>query len=185
MALSYERFKTEAHDILAAEPGPKGREKVAARLGELLKNDDFIAEYCETAKPGRHVIYEDPEQRWQIMVHHMTQAHKGVPHDHGKSWAIYGQAIKHTDMSLWKRLDAGGGDGAAKLEKVKEFTLSRGDAGVYNGSEIHAIAYPAGSVFVRVTGCDLDQIERLRYNVAEGTVKTEKSATLLQHGVTG
>lgn len=185
MSYSFDQFKKDAHDLLKADPGPAGREKVAARLGALLNNDDFIRDYCEKAKPGRHVIHEDPEQHWQIMVHYMKDAHKGVPHDHGKSWAIYGQAIKHTDMSLWKRLDDGGGEGQAKLEKVKEYQLTRGKAGVYNGSEIHAIAYPAGAVFVRVTGCDLDLIPRRRYDVAQGVVRTEQSASMLHAGTSG
>jgi hypothetical protein len=88
-------------------------------------------------------------------------------------------------MSLWKRLDAGGSEGSARLEKVKEFQLTRGMSGVYNGNEIHAIAYPAGSVFVRVTGCDLDTVERLRYDVAKGTVKSEKAASLVHAGQNG
>jgi hypothetical protein len=185
MSYTLQDFARDAHDILKKEPGTSGREKVADTLSRLVKDDDFLAQYCEKAKPGRHVIYEDPELGWQIMVHHMTEAHKGVPHDHGKSWAIYCQAIKHTDMSLWKRLDGGGGDGSAKLEKVKDYQLTRGVSGVYNGSEIHAIAYPAGAVFVRVTGCDLDTVERLRYDVAKGTVKSEKAASLLHAGQTG
>ena len=184
MSYDYEQFKKDAHDILKADPGPAGREKVAARLGALLDNDDFIEAFCENARPGRHVIYEDPEQHWQLMVHRMTEAHKGVPHDHGASWAIYGQAIGHTDMSLWKRLD-GEGEGSARLEKVKEYRLTRGKAGVYNGNEIHSIAYPAGAVFVRVTGCDLDQIPRLRYDLARGTAKAEQSASMLHAGTAG
>jgi len=185
MSYSLQDFAKDAHDILKKEPGPSGREKVAGKLSQLVKDDDFLKQYCENAKPGRHVIYEDPELHWQIMVHNMLEAHKGVPHDHGKSWAIYCQAIKHTDMSLWKRLDAGSSAGSAKVEKVKEFKLTRGVSGVYSGNEIHSIAYPAGAVFVRVTGCDLDTIERLRYDVAKGTVKAEKSATLIHAGQNG
>lgn len=185
MSYSYDQFRKDAHDILQADPGPAGREKVAAKLGALLDNDDFVRTYCENAKPGRQVIHEDPEQHWQLMVHYMMEGHKGVPHDHGQSWAIYGQAIKHTDMSLWRRLDGGGGEGGAKLEKVTEYRLTRGKAGVYNGHEIHSIAYPAGAVFVRVTGCDLDTIPRRRYDVASGTVKTERSASMLHAGTAG
>ena len=185
MSYTLQDFAKDAHDILKKEPGSAGREKVAGKLSQLVKDDAFLKAYCEKAKPGRHVIYEDPELHWQIMVHYMKEPHKGVPHDHGKSWAIYCQAIKHTDMSMWKRLDGGGDSGSAKLEKVKEITLTRGVSGVYNGHEIHSIAYPADAVFVRVTGCDLDTIERRRYDLAKGTVRAEKSASLVHAGQTG
>jgi hypothetical protein len=32
---------------------------------------------------------------------------------------VYGQAVKFTDMSEYKRLDGGEGEGEAKLEKVR------------------------------------------------------------------
>ena len=40
---------------------------------------------------------------------------KSPPHDHGESWAIYGQAKLWTDMIEWKREDDGSDPKHAKL----------------------------------------------------------------------
>jgi hypothetical protein len=179
MAYTLEAFAKDAHDILAREPGPKGRAEVAQKLQALLAEDGFIRKYCEgEVPPGRTVLYEDPKLGFQILRHAMVSDHVGVPHDHGASWAVYGQAVKHTDMTVWKRLDDGKTAGKAKLEKDTSYRLTRGKAGVYNGADIHSIAYPAGAVFIRVTGTDLEKVERLRYDVEKGTVVAERRASM-------
>lgn len=179
MAYTLEAFAKDAHDILSREPGPAGREEIARKLEALLAEDGFVAKYCEgQVPPGRTVLYEDPKLGFQILRHAMVADHTGVPHDHGKSWAVYGQAVKHTDMTVWKRLDEGTEAGKAKLEKDKSYRLTRGKAGVYNGADIHSIAYPAGAIFIRVTGTDLEKVERLRYDTDKGTVLAERRASM-------
>jgi len=56
----------------------------------------------------------------------------------------------------------------AKLEQVKSYRLEPGHAGIYDVGAIHAIDYPEGSRFVRVTGRDLDYVERLKFDTAAG-----------------
>ena len=80
-------------------------------------------------------------------------------------------------MSEYKRLDGGNGAGEAKLEKVKSYRLEPGHAGVYDVGAIHAIDYPEGSRFVRVTGRDLDYVQRLKFDTAAGKAITIESAT--------
>lgn len=179
MAYTLEAFAKDARDILSREPGPAGREEIARKLEALLTEDGFVAKYCEgQVPPGRTVLYEDPKLGFQILRHAMVADHAGVPHDHGKSWAVYGQAVKHTDMTVWKRLDDGREPGQAKLAKDKSYRLTRGKAGVYNGADIHSIAYPAGAIFIRVTGTDLEKVERLRYDLEKGTVVAERRASM-------
>jgi len=48
------------------------------------------------------------------------------PHDHGDSWAIYGQAVKHTEMTESKRTDDGSVPGKATIEKAKTYRMERG-----------------------------------------------------------
>ena len=47
-----------------------------------------------------------------VLAHCNPKPHKSPPHDHGSSWAVYGQAVRHTDMSEYKRLDGGNGASA-------------------------------------------------------------------------
>ena len=80
-------------------------------------------------------------------------------------------------MSEYKRLDGGNDAGDAKLEQVKAYRLEPGHAGVYDVGAVHAIDYPEGSRFVRVTGRDLDYVKRLKFDMAAGKAITIESAS--------
>jgi hypothetical protein len=81
---------------------------------------------------------------------------------------------KHTEMSEWKRTDDGSVPGKAAIEKAKTYRMERGQAGIFQNRAIHSIAYPAGARFIRVTGTNLENIARGRYNSEAGTMVVEK-----------
>lgn len=178
MAYTLDAFVKDTQAALKADTGPGGREKVRVLLEKLLANEDFVDEAVGPAAPiGTRKLYEDKELSFVVLAHCNPKPHKSPPHDHGASWAVYGQAVKYTDMSVYKRLDGGQGAGEAKLEKVKSYRLEPGHAGVYDVGAIHAIDYPEGSRFVRVTGRDLDYVQRLKFDTAAGKAITIESAT--------
>jgi len=153
MAYTLDEFAADCRRILKADPGPAGRETVRKRLQDLLMNEDFVADNCgPNASVGANLLYEDPELGFQILAHIMDRDYAGGPHDHGDSWAIYGQAVKHTEMSEWKRTDDGSVPGKATIEKAKTYRMEPGQAGIFQNRAIHSIAYPAGGRFIRVTG---------------------------------
>ena len=175
MAYTLEEFGADCHRFLKADPGAAGRELVRQNLEKLLLEDDFIDANCgPDAEGGANVLYEDSELGFQILAHIMEKGLEGGVHDHGASWAIYGQAVGHTDMTEWKRSDGQADDGKASLEKDRTYRLERGQAGIFQDHAIHSIAYPAGARFIRVTGVDLQTIERGRYDVEAGTMVVEK-----------
>ena len=171
-------FIKDAKTALGAEAGPAGREKVRVLLEKLLANQQFVDEAVGPAAPmGTRKLYEDKELGFVVLAHVNAKGHRSPPHDHGSSWAVYGQAIKHTDMTEYRRVDGGSDAGEAKLEKVKSYRLEPGRAGVYDVGAVHAIDYPEGSRFVRVTGRDLDHVRRLKYDTAAGKAITIESAS--------
>ena len=178
MAYTLDAFVKDAKAALAAEAGPAGREKVRVLLEKLLTNKTFVEEAVGPGAPsGTRKLYEDKEQGFVVLAHCNAKGHKSPPHDHGSSWAVYGQAVRHTDMSEFRRVDGGAGAGEAKLEQVKAYRLEPGHAGVYDVGAIHAIDYPEGSRFVRVTGRDLDYVQRLKFDMAAGKAITIESAS--------
>lgn len=178
MAYTLEAFCADCRAALKATPGPAGREAVRALLERLLANKEFVGMAVGPAAPhGRRTLYEDPELGFVVLAHVNAKAHRSPPHDHGASWAVYGQAVEHTDMTVWRRLDGGDGAGAARLEPVKTYRLDPGKAGVYDVGAIHSIDYPDGSRFVRVTGRDLDLVPRLKFDLAAGKAVTIESAS--------
>jgi predicted metal-dependent enzyme (double-stranded beta helix superfamily) len=171
MAYDLDQFIADCCGILARDPGPAGREQVRANLERLLANGDFVCEYCgDDAPRGLKVLYEDPKLGFQILAHINDKARVSPPHDHGASWAIYGQAKLWTDMTEWKREDDGKDAKHAKLAPEKKYRLNPGQAGIYQNGAIHSIDYPDKSRFVRVTGVNLDNITRIRVDLKTGEV---------------
>ena len=179
MAYTLEQFTDDCRDILKGKQDRAALEKVRDRLEVLLKDDDFVAEYCgPDAPPGPSLLYEDPELGFHVLGYAMSNPHESLPHDHGESWAVYGQAAEYTDMTEWERLDDGTEEGKARIEPGKRYRLERGQAGIFDDYAIHSISYPAGARFVRITGVDLDSIRRARFNPDEETMVVEYRNTL-------
>lgn len=171
MPYQLDQFIADCRSILKRDPGPKGREEVRVRLENLLDNPDFIRAHCGEDTPrGLHVLYEDPESGFQILAHINDKARASPPHDHGVSWAIYGQATHYTDMTEWEREDNGADPKYAKLKPVKKYRLTPGHAGIYQDGKIHSIDYPDHARFIRVTGTNLDRIDRVRFDLKTGEV---------------
>ena len=100
MSYDLKRFIDDCRSTLRGNPGPGGREKIRTLLERLLKDEDFIAAHCSDRSPkGLYVLHDDGELGFQILAHINEKARASPPHDHGASWAIYGQAASYTDMA--------------------------------------------------------------------------------------
>ena len=171
MLYELDDFVSDCRSILARDAGPAGREEVRTRLERLLGNPDFVRQYCGKDVPqGLRLLYEDPKLGFQILAHINDKARKSPPHDHGASWAIYGQATHYTDMIEWERVDDGRDPGQAELRPAKQYRLDAGHAGIYQDGKINSIDYPDKARFIRVTVTNLDRIDRLRFDLATGKV---------------
>ena len=169
MAYDLDQFVADCRAILKRDSSPRGREDVKANLERLLANKDFVVATCgDDAPTGLKVLYEDKDLGFQVLAHINDKARKSPPHDHGASWAIYGQATQYTDMIEWER--TGGDDKHAELKEVKRYRLNPGKAGIYQNGAIHSIDYPDRARFIRVTGTNLDKIDRVRFDLKTGEV---------------
>jgi hypothetical protein len=173
IAMSYDldQFVSDCRSILKRDPGPRGREEVRTQLERLLSDKEFVEKYCGAHVPrGLKMLYEDSELGFQILAHINDKARVSPPHDHGASWAIYGQASHYTDMIEWEREDDGRDPAKAKLKPVKKYRLLPGHAGIYQDGTIHSIDYPDSARFIRVTGTNLDNLQRVRFDLATGKI---------------
>ena len=115
MSFTLDSFAAAVHEILAANAGAGGRGRVREPVEEALRDEKFIASYINDNTPERKVLYEDPELGFCICAHVNRGAREANPHDHGSSWAIYGQAFGETEMSDWQILEpARDGDGCGR-----------------------------------------------------------------------
>ncbi len=170
MAYELEEFCNDCRAALKADPGDGGREQVRQYLEKLLDNADFVAANCAPdAERGRHTLYHDDELDFHVLAHVYDKGQASSPHNHGSSWAAYGQAVGKTEMTVWRRTDDGSKEGRASLEVADRFHLEPGKAGVFHPGDIHSIDFTAGSRFIRVTGTDIAAAGQTRFNLKEGT----------------
>ena len=135
-------------------------------LEKLLTNETFVQTHCgPDAEAGIHTLYRDPDKDFMVMAHINDKGRTSPPHDHGASWAIYGQATHFTDMTEYKRHDDGSEDGFADVEKTDKYRLAPGMAGMFAAHEIHSIHFPDDARFIRITGTDLGTLETLLYDM--------------------
>ena len=171
MPYDLNQFVADCRSALKNDPGPRGREKVRLLLEQLLREREFIEAYCASSAPGGlQVLYEDPDLGFQILAHLNEKGRVSPPHDHGDSWAIYGQAVSFTDMTEWERVDDGTDPAKAQLKPQRTYRLDPGHAGIFQNGAIHSIDYPDKSRFVRVTGANLDKIARVMFDLKTGNV---------------
>lgn len=166
MAYTLEDFCSEARNSLTSEPGRDGLEEVRQHLEKLLSNKDFVAKHLgPNSKNGTRKLFEDKDNGFCILAHLRGDqpAKESPPHDHGSSWAIYGQATEYSDIADWERRDDGGQEGHAELERVKDYRLDQACAHIYDIGDIHSVNPAPNARFIRVTGTDLTKVERLRF----------------------
>ena len=120
----------------------------------------------ESMPPGKRVIFHDSETDVHVLAHvHPATQRRGSPHTHGTSWAVYGNAKGSTGMTIWRRENAET-DAHAELRMIDEYSLDPGCARAYPSGAIHATQQNEKAWVIRVTGTDLDALQRFRFNPA-------------------
>jgi hypothetical protein len=79
-------------------------------------------------------------------------------------------------MTEWERVDDGSDPGTANVKAKKSYRLDPGKAGVYFRRELHSTATSPNTRYLRLTGTDLENIERLRINAETGRIERIRAA---------
>ncbi|HVV95021.1 MAG TPA: hypothetical protein VHD15_16535 [Hyphomicrobiales bacterium] len=156
-------FVADCRAALAADPGPRGRNRVRERLEAALATPGFVDAHVDPAGPERHVLYRDGELGFVVLAHSYRAAGEARPHDHGPSWAIYGQASGETEMSDWTAVvpAAEGRPGTARYGR--SYTLRPGMAFLYNEGDLHALKRAGPTRLIRIEGTDLSAVRRFSW----------------------
>jgi len=163
MSYDLEQFSAACHRILAADPGPVGREKVCALVQDALTDEAFVARHLGDDVPERKILYEDPALGFCILAHNYAGAKESQPHDHGPSWAIYGQARGETTMNDWALVEPATLEKPGKVRHVRSYNLKPGMAHVYNEGDLHSPRRDGPTRLIRIEGTNMDKVSRLKY----------------------
>jgi len=161
--MTLDSFASDVHEILKQDPSPTGREKVRNLVQEVLKDKQFVDSYVNDNTPDRQVIYEDPELGFCICAHVNREAREANPHDHGSSWAIYGQAFGETEMSDWEIIEPAAEGKPGKVRRARAYALKPGMAHLYNEGDVHSPKRVSATGLIRIEGRNTAKMKRLAY----------------------
>jgi hypothetical protein len=163
MTETLEQLARDVGELLGSDPGIAGKSKICQRLSQALLDEDFVAEQLPARGPGaipREVLYEDPDLGFCICGHVYDGPAKGSPHDHGSSWAIYGQAFGSTEMTEWKIVEKGDGDNPSLVVPETTYMMEPGDARFYDIGVVHSPNRENPVRLIRIEGANLDHVTR-------------------------
>lgn len=148
---------------LSADPGPAARAAVCRLVARALADEAFVAAHLKDRPAGsdpREVLYEDPQLGFCICGHVYPGKAIGSPHDHGPSWAIYGQASGVTEMTEWRIVEHGANGSPTRVEPVETYVMNPGDVRLYDVGVVHSPRRHAPVKLIRIEGRNLDRVQR-------------------------
>lgn len=161
MAYTLDALAADCRKALKSDNGPGGRNKVREHLQRALRDNGFLESHLGSdATDERAILYEDADLGFCICAHVYNGPKQGHPHDHGPTWAIYGQAAGETEMTDWRMVSPPEGDRPGKVEMVRTYRLKPGDAHVYEVGDVHAPYRQAPTKLIRIEGVNTDNVKR-------------------------
>lgn len=171
MAHTLADFCRNANKSLKSKPLADALPAIADDLAELLKTPAFVAEtFKEDTPEGKRELYHDAETDFYVLAHVQGAGKAGKPHDHGTSWAIYGNARAVTQMTEFKRVNAATAD-HAELARTEDYGLGPGQTRAFPPGVIHCTSHPQKAWVIRVLGADLDKTPRYHFRKTDRIVE--------------
>jgi hypothetical protein len=164
MPSKLEKFVADCREALTSNPGTPGREKVRQLVSQVLQDPDFIATYIPEGTPERKILHEDAELGFTVLAHGYTGPKGSNPHDHGPSWAIYGQAAGETIMTDWDCVARPTETEPGKAKFNHNYVMKVGDAYLYDIGVLHSPERKAATRLMRIEGINMEKVKRRPYH---------------------
>ncbi|MGA0393902.1 MAG: hypothetical protein ACO3MW_07585 [Rhodospirillales bacterium] len=170
MTYTLEKLAKNCHDELAKDP-VVGRVAMCRHLEEALKDPAFVkANAGPDQTSPRHLLYEDPEFKFCILTHYYPAGKHVGPHDHGPTWAIYGQAEGTTTMTVWRVEEKDEAKNTGKASPVKTYDMTPGVTRFYDVGVVHSPRRDVETRVIRIEGINQDTFTRIDYEPVDNAV---------------
>ena len=169
MSYTLEALAADIHRELARDQSAAAKAAVCRHVTRALTDTEFVATHLKDKPAGsdpREILYEDPQLGFCICGHVYPNKAIGSPHDHGSSWAIYGQATGVTEMTEWRIVEKGEDGRPTRVEPVETYVMNPGDVRLYDIGVVHSPKREAPVKLIRIEGRNLDHVQRSNIKAA-------------------
>lgn len=149
--------------IIEKDGVPNGSDQICYFVAKALMDKNFAPDNLPNRAKGenpRKVLYEDNNSGFCICGHVYDIEAIGFPHDHGSSWAVYGQAEGETEMTDWDILEDQQDDETIYVKASKTYIMKPGDVHFYGVGHVHSPVRKDPVRLLRIEGVNLDNIKR-------------------------
>jgi len=170
MGYTLESLADDIKRELSSQQPAAAKDAVCRHVARALSDPNFLAAYLKDRPAGsnpREILYEDPKLGFCICAHVYPDKAIGSPHDHGGSWAIYGQAAGITEMTEWNVVEKGAAGKPALVEPVRTYVMHPGDVQFYDIGVVHSPKREAPVKLIRIEGKNLDHVKRSNIKAKE------------------
>lgn len=125
------------------------------RLLQVSPSEDWIAA-LRSDRPANRELHRDPDHGFVLLAHTEPEGLYRPPHDHGRSWVMYGVLEGEVDMGTYGLLD----DAMAgpRLARRGSRLLRAGEVEAYLPGDIHdTTCMSRSALLLRFTERDLKQ----------------------------
>jgi hypothetical protein len=161
LSYSLEDLALDIKNTLETHGIEKGSSTICYYVKKALMDQNFIPTHLPDREEGeleREVLYEDKDYGFCICGHVYPKMAEGHPHDHGPSWAIYGQATGETEMTDWEIVKKE--NDITTVKPNKTYLMKPGDVHFYNIGAVHSPMRKDPVRLLRIEGENLDNIQR-------------------------
>ena len=167
MGYTLEQLSSDCRSALMSDPGSAGRKSVCNYISKACADPEFVETHLGPENTvDRQILYEDPELKFCILAHVYQGPKESTPHDHGPSWAIYGQAVGVTEMTDWTCIEKPKNGNPGRVLKQKTYQLTPGVAHLYNEGDLHSPRRTDETRLIRVEGINMATVQRDKYEIS-------------------
>ncbi len=167
MTQNVDTFAEECRSILSQGASPEDLDKLRVVVEKYLADDAFVQKHLGPDFDAvRDVLYEDPDHGFCICRHVFKGENEAPPHDHGPTWAIYGQATGTTTMTEFEMVEPPQDGIPGKVTPTKTYDLTPGMAVAYPEGALHSPKRAGDTRLIRLEGKDVTKLKRDPYKLA-------------------
>jgi len=133
------------------------------RLLQAPTTEGWLEALHRNASPSQE-LYRDPTQGFVLLAHTEPTGLYRPPHDHGRSWVIYGVQQGESVMTTYARVT--NPDGTVRLVRRESTTVRPGQVQVYLPGDIHDTRCTSGPALIyRFTERDLKKEDNREHRI--------------------